>query len=145
MQTADGEIVDVLRARKVLQHVLAEVARTDARRPGAGAVEEGVCRAREQHLAAVPGARDACRTVNVDADVGPAAELPLPRMQAHPDLDPDVVRPALRREPSLGLDRGGHCRPGAAEDHEEGVALGTDFDAAVLLPRLARDLSVPFQ
>jgi hypothetical protein len=124
----------VLRARKVLQDVLAEVARTNARRPGVGAVEEGVCRGREQDLAAVPGAGDACRAVNVDADVRPTAQLSFPRVQTHPNLDLDVARPALRREPSLALDGGGHCRSGAAKDHEEGVALGTNLDAAVLLP-----------
>jgi hypothetical protein len=51
-------------------------------------------------------------------------------VEAHPDADRVVLRPALRRERGLrrcsGRDGCGH----AAEDGEEGVALAVDLDPA---------------
>jgi hypothetical protein len=79
-EVAVPELVDALWRRKVLQPVLAEVAKTagvDERRGGGG----------DEHLPAMAAGRDSRRSVHVDADVALLCQVGGAGVDAHPHPD----------------------------------------------------------
>ena len=128
-QALDHEHRQLLRAREVLEPILAELAQAHA--IGQRGLRQHPRGGRDQHLAAMAGAGDARHAMHVDADVGLAAERSLAAVDAHPDADRDAAVPRLGRQAALGGDRGRHGAGRGLEDGEDGVALGAEHDPAV--------------
>ena len=82
---------------------------------------------------------DACGADHVHPEVALVADRGLAGVEAHPDLDVNAVRPAVRRKLALGGDRAGHGVPGPLEREEEGVSLRVDLAAARVGQLLAQD------
>ena len=98
---------------------------------------------REQDLAAVAGAADPGRPMDVGADVlAVGVERPVAGVEAHPDPDLGAVRPGLGGEVALGVDRGGHAPGHLGEDGEDAVALGLLLVPAGRPDRRPDDLAV---
>ena len=119
-QAVDLELVELLRAGQVLQHVLAEVAELDAR------PEQRARGLRDEHLAAVAGRHHARRVVHVEADVAAVHPPRLAGVQAHAHADLVAVGPVVPGERALAVHgrRGGVG--GRLERDEEPVALGPE-------------------
>ena len=105
-----------------------EVAQADAL--GQRSQGELTDRIGDQHLAAVGGRGDACRTVDVEAHVVAIRERRLAGMDAHAHAHLHALWPVVRREGALRHGRRLHRVAGSPKDHEEGIALGRDLDAA---------------
>ena len=129
-QPVPPNLEDPLGFRKVLEPVLAQVAQLERRVGRVGR------RPREQHLAAVPGRRDAGGAVHVDARV------PLGRAQGRPGVQPHAHAHRAVGQPPLRLHGRRHRVAGPWEDDEEGIALGVHLDAAVARERLSEDTAV---
>ena len=67
LEARDDELPQVFRTLEVLEPMLAEVAQRDSLRKRV--LNECLRDLREQHLAAMPGARDATRPMDVQADI----------------------------------------------------------------------------
>jgi hypothetical protein len=63
-------------------------------------------------------------------------------VEAHPDPNLGAVRPRLRREVALGVDRGSHAPGNLGEDREDAVALGLLLVPAGRPDRRPDDLAV---
>ena len=121
---------DPLGLRKILEPVLAQIAQLERRVGRVGR------RPREQHLAPVPGRRDAGGTVHVDARV------PLGRAQGRPRVQPHAHAHRAAGQPQLRLHRRRHRVAGPWEHDEKGIALGVDLHAGVARERLSEDPAV---
>ena len=134
-QPVDGELADLL-GPEVLEPMLAEAPQLRARRQ---LIEDERRRGlRQQDLAAVPGAGDPRRPVDVRTDVlAIAVERAVAGVQAHPDVDRHALGPGLGGEPPLGVDRGRHALVDPLEHREDPVALGLLLVAAGRLDRPA--------
>ncbi len=77
------------------------------------------------------GRTDPRRPVHADPDVALAADPRLPRVQTHPHLDLGALRPGVRREIALRVDRGLKRVLRRPEGDEERVTLRIDFLPAV--------------
>ena len=115
LEVLQPEFAEVTQLETVTQRILRELA----------------CGPRQEHLAAVGRRRDPGRPVHVDADVVVAAQRALPRVQAHPNPHGAHLRgPRLGGQGTLDGGGGRHRGGRTLENHEEGVALGRDLDAA---------------
>ena len=124
-----AELVQPLRYRKILQMVFAEVdERPIADRRGG--------RRRHQHLPSVTYGGDACRPMDVDADVALVRRERVPRV----DADPHANRPGLERlTGGTGrVDRAG----GRGERDEERVPLRVDLNPAVASEGVAEETAM---
>ena len=112
--------------------------------PGGSDPDDAIRRGlREQDLAAVAGAADPGRPMDVGADVlAVRVERAVAGVEAHPDPDLGAVRPGLRGEVALGVDRGGHAAGHLGEDREDAVALGLLLVPAGRPDRRPDDLAV---
>ena len=121
-QPGDHELREPLRARQVLEPVLAEVAERDAF--GQVVLDELARRPREEHLTAVRRGADACGAGNVETDVAGRRRAPAGRVQPmRTRTRSRQARAAAARRARDGLGR-------AWERGEERVALRVD-DGAV--------------
>ena len=108
-------------------------------------MDEGAAGTREQNLAPVAGRPDACRTVDIQADIVVAAQSAFASVQSNPHPYPMTAWPVLFSERTLS-GYGRHHRPwGRLEDGEEGIAFRADFNSFVIAKRLANDGSVALQ
>jgi hypothetical protein len=99
----------------------------------------------DEHLAAVPGRRNAGGPVNVHADIVVATQVPLPGVEAHPHANGTTFGPRLTSQGPLRLNR---CpkRPWCClKDGEERVPLGAQDRAAMCGKRLAQQALVGFE
>ncbi len=138
--TRHVDLEQVLGDRDVLEDVPAQVADRE-RTPDLGR-HEGVRRPRQDDLAAVADGRDAGGAVDVEPAVVVPGKVRLAGVQAHPNPNLAVVRPAMGVEGALAVDRGIDRRAGLGEDREHGITLGPDADAAVALHGVAEDLEM---
>src|SRR3954447_15216725 len=102
-------------------------------------------RARKQHLAAVARVAAPPGLVDRVADVPVGADARLAGVEAHAHAQLDAFRPLVLRERALAGAYRRDRRARAAEDDEEGVALGVDLDPARLAERLAQEPAVRAQ
>ena len=142
-QAGDDELEDALRARQVLQAVLAQVTRARSLRQLP--LDQHPCRLGEQHLAAVAGRAEAGGAVDIQADVAAGAEARLAGVQAHPHPDRDTLRPGILGQRSLRCHRGRDGVGGTGEDDEEAVALGIDLPPAVGLEGRSQQMLMRLQ
>ena len=123
--------------------MLAEVVEGDA---GVQLGDDELARgAGDEHLAAVRGRADARGAMDVDADVVVGADLGLPGVHAHAHAQIHALGPGVDRQRTLSGHRRGDGVGRAREGDEEGVALGVDLDAAMLLERPAQRAMVLFE
>ena len=142
-QTVDCQLPESLWTVQVPELVHAKVAQAHTGRQTALDV---LPRARrEDDLPAMPGTADPCRAMHVDAGVVVATQRAFARMQAHPNTKGDAFRPIGRGQAPLRVDGGAHGISGAAEDREERVPLGADFEAFVICQRCADDRGMALQ
>ncbi len=129
-QAACRDLEEVLCLGEVLQPMLAEVGQADVGRQHAG--DEVVGRARDEDLAAVADARDACRPVDVEPDVADPVARRLAGVDAHPHADRAVIRPGVPDQRALRGDGGRDRGVGAREGEVEAVAGRALLDPFVL-------------
>ena len=98
--------------------------------------------ARNENLAAPARTCDSCRAVDVDADVVVATKDSSSGVNAHANPNVRIVRPPVGLEASLAFDCRLYCGRGGLERCEEGVAFGSDDDAARAVNGPAQDLVV---
>ena len=94
-----GDLVQPLEPDEVLEPVLAEVDQGDVR--GQVAADEVVAHLGDEDLTAMAGRADPGGHVDVDPDVALVGADRLAGVEAHPDLHPDVARPAARPRPGV--------------------------------------------
>ncbi len=133
---------DLMEAERieVLEAVCPQVGEADVLREPVG--EQRGHDVRYDDLPAVGGRLDPCRPVDLDADVVALRETGLARVEAHPDPDRRMLRPRLRRQRSLRLDRGRQRLGRVGEHDEKTVAFGSLLDAAVARKRGPKDRPV---
>src|SRR5207245_2116327 len=85
---------------------------------------------------------DARSQMEAEAEVALLLHPGLAGVETHADAELGAVGPLVRGERALRLRRRGHPVAGAAEDDEEGVALGAHLLPAVLGERSAHELTV---
>src|SRR6266702_8087536 len=95
----------------------------------------------KQHLSSVASAHDACGAVDVQADIALGAKLRLTRMQAYAHPHGHTIRPGMESHGSLRI----HCCRdgigGASKGHKEGISLGIDLVAMVLMESCTQQAS----
>ncbi len=128
-ELAVPQLVDPLGGGEVLEPVLAEIAHVRA--------GEIAGRGGEEHLAPVPGRRDARGAVDVEPDVALLRRDRLARVQTHAHPDRPVGQGVLPLACRL------HGVRRARERVEEGVSLRVHLHAAVARERLAKRPAVP--
>src|SRR6266487_2073445 len=121
-----AELEDPLWRAQVLEPVLAEVAELVP-------VDERRARSRDENLPAVPGGSDACRAMDVRADVALLREQRRAGVETHPDRQLE-----LRLCGAGGVKGSGRSR----ERNQERVALRVHLDAAASPGRLTQNAAV---
>ena len=114
---------------EVLEVRIAELAR--ARALGQVALEQGVRRVREEHLAAVAGVADPGRPVHVEADVAILGDHGLPGVDPHANADVRRLGPVVCRDAALGVGRRGDRLARPPEHPERRIALRVHLLAVV--------------
>ncbi len=120
------KLEELLGLRQILETVLPQVAQH--RR----LVQERPRRSGDQHLASMAGRSDARRPVKVHADIPLGRQRRLAGVDAHAHAHPPG------RERPLCFSGRRHGAAGRLEGDEEGIALGAELDAAVVVDRLAQ-------
>ena len=77
------------------------------------------------------GRCEACRAVDIKADVVITPGSPLAGVQSHPNTNVLPLWPRFVGQGALSLSGGGHRVRGRTEDREERVALGSDLYAVM--------------
>jgi hypothetical protein len=126
----------MLRAIEVLDPVLTEIPERDVGRQLVG--DQRVRGSRDQHLAAVSGGADPCRSVNIKPDVITVPDFRLAGVHAHAHAHVHAIRPAMGRKRPLRTHRGGDRVARPRERDEERVTLGVHLAAAMLVERRAQ-------
>ena len=138
IEPCDVELVQVLGPVEILEVRIAELAR--ARSLGQVALEQGVRRVREEHLAAVAGIADPGRPVHVEADIAILGDHGLAGVDPHANADIRRLGPVVPRDAPLGVGRRGDRLARPSEDPERRVALRVDLLAVVASEGGAKDL-----
>jgi hypothetical protein len=102
-QPGRGRLVEADRPVEVLEALLAEVPQEDVE-VFLLVLEERLGRLRDEDLPAVPGRSDPRRAMDGKSRVAAVVRDRLAGVQAHPDLDLDIVRPRVREERTLAFD-----------------------------------------
>ena len=129
-QAGDVELAQALRPRHVLEYVPAEVAQARPLWQSVG--DEDGSRLGQDDLATMPDGRHSSGPVDIEAAIVVARAMGLAGVEPDPHPDRDVLRPRFSRDLSL---RFGGCLDGRdrlGEHREEGIALGSDGDPAVV-------------
>ena len=100
-------------------------------------LEQRLGRLGDEDLPAVPGRPDPRSPMDGEAGVAPVGGHGLARVQAHANPDLNSLRPVVRHERALTLDRSEEGVARARERDEERVALRVDLVSAVSVERLA--------
>src|SRR5439155_25422135 len=90
----------------------------------------------------MPSVADACRSVDVDADIISLTGGGLARMDAHPGSCHRALRPCVRAQGPLGVYRCGNGVADPREGEKARVAWAVDFLTAVARGGGSRDLPV---
>jgi hypothetical protein len=122
------------------QVLLAEVVHGDAFRQVVA--DQSARRFREQDLPAVAGGRDARGAYYIQAEIALVAHCGLTGVEAHADANVLAARPAVRRQPSLCVDRSRDGVARTAEREEEAVPLRVDLRPVLRAESLADDAAV---
>ena len=109
-----ARLVEAHRPVEVLESLLAQVAQEDVQ-VLLLVLEQRLGRLRDEDLAAVAGGADACRAVHGEARVAAVGRARLAGVQTHAHLDLVAVRPGVREQRQLALDRGQEGVAGAAK------------------------------
>ena len=134
LQPLGVHLPDPLRPINILQPVHAEIAQRHTSRQVV--LHQHARRVRKQHLAAVSDRTHPRRPMHREADVALACGGRLAGVDPDPYPNLHPVRPGLGGERPLDRDRRRDRVRGAAEGHEERIALSVDLVAVVRRERL---------
>jgi len=122
---------------EVLEPLLAEVAEEDVQ-VLLLVLEQRLRRLRDEHLTTVASGADAGGAVDRQAGIAAVRYNRLAGVDPHPHLHLHPVRPAMRQDRKLPLDRSLHRVTRAREGNEERVALRVDLVTVVVAESLAK-------
>ncbi len=136
LQTGDHQLVKTFRRLNVLEPVPAQV--TQGHTGGQPRFRQVPRRVRQHHLAAVRSRRDPGGPVHVQPEVTVLVADRLTRVQAHPDPDPDAIRPVVGGKSALPGHAGADRVAGRLEYDEKAVTLGPQIPAAATVEGVAQ-------